>query len=152
MSEDYTTAPQHPHADKWYEHRTPHVVEGENATILLDFPINTDGSIQTNRPDIIIKDHKSNTCLLIDTTIHTDRNISVKECDKLSKHKELQIEIEQMWHLKTTVIPVVVSALGIVKQGIDHRLNAILGEPNLQEIQKIVLSSTTHLLRKAFSI
>ena len=87
-----------PHADKWYEHKTPPVVEGENTTILWDFPINTDRAIQANRPDIVIKDHKSKTCLLIDMTISTDRNISVKELDKLSKYKDLQIEIEPMWH------------------------------------------------------
>ena len=29
-------------AEKWYGHKTPSVVEGENTTILWDFPINTD--------------------------------------------------------------------------------------------------------------
>ena len=130
----------------------PPAVEGENTTVLWDFRINTDRAIQANRPDIVIKDHKSKTCLLIDMTIPTDRNISVKEFDKLSKYKDLQIEIDRMWHLKTTIVPVVVGALGMVKKGIQNHLNTIPGEPNLQEIQKIVLISTTHLLRKALSI
>ena len=43
----------------------------------------------------------------IDVTVHTDRNIYVKEFDKLSKYKDFQIEIKRIWHLKTTVIPVV---------------------------------------------
>ena len=85
-----------PHAEKWCEHKTPPVVEEENTTILWDFPINTDRTIQANRPDIVIKDYKSRTCLLIDMTIPTDRNISVKEFDKLSKYKDLQIEIARM--------------------------------------------------------
>ena len=85
-------------------------------------------------------------------TIPTDRNISVKEFDKLSKYKDLQIEIEWMWQLKTTVIPVVVGALGMVKKGVLNHLKSIPGEPNLQEIQKIVLTSTSHILRKALSI
>ena len=50
-------------------------------------------------------------------TIPTDRNISMKEFDKPSKYKDLQIEIERMWHPKTTAIPVVVDALGMVKMG-----------------------------------
>ena len=128
------------------------VVEGENITILWDFSINTDGAIQANRPDIVIKDHKNKTCFLVDMAIPTDRNISIKEFDKPSKYKDLQIEIERMWHLKTTVIPIVVGALGMVKRGIENHLKSLPGEPKLQEIQKIVLTSTAHILRKALSI
>jgi len=85
-------------------------------------------------------------------TIPTDRNISVKEFDTLSKYKDLQIEIERMWQLKTTVIPVVIGALGTVRKEVLNHLKLIPGEPNLQEIQKIVLTSTSHILRKALSI
>ena len=85
-------------------------------------------------------------------TIPTDRNISVKEFDKLSRYKDLQIEIERMWRLKKTVIPVIVGAIGMVKKGVLNHLKSIPGEPNLQEIQKIVLTSTSHILRKALSI
>ena len=140
------------HSAKWYKHKTPPVVEGENITILWDFSIHTDRSIQANRPDIVIKDHKNKTCFLVDMAIPTDRNISIKEFDKLSKYKDLQIEMERMWHLKTTVIPIVVGALGMVKRGIHNHLKSLPGEPRLQEIQKIVLTSTAHILRKALSI
>ena len=85
-------------------------------------------------------------------TIPIDRNISVKEFDKLSKYKNLQIEIERMWQLRTTVIPVVVGAFGMVKKDVLHYRRSIPGEPNLQEIQEIVLTSTSHILRKALSI
>ena len=57
-----------------------------------------------------------------------------------------------MWHLKATVIPIVVGALGMVKRGIQNHLKSLPGEPKLQEIQKIVLTSTAHILRKALSI
>ena len=50
------------------------------------------------------------------------------------------------------MIIIIIGALGMVKKGIQNHLNTIPGEPNLQEIQKIVLTSTTHLLRKALSI
>ena len=61
--------------------------------------------------------------------IPTDRNISIKEFDKLSKYTDLQIEIERMWHLKTTVIPIVVGALGMVKRGIQNHLKSLPREP-----------------------
>ena len=37
--------------------------------------------------------------------------MSSGEFGKISKYKDLEIEIEQMWHLKPTLIPVVVGAL-----------------------------------------
>ena len=38
------------------------------------------------------------------------------------------------------------------KKGCQKHLDAIPGEPQLQEIQKIVLTSTARILRKALSI
>ena len=77
-----------------YEHKPQLVVEGDNVTLFWDFPIRTDRTIQTNSPDIIVKDFKEKTCLLIDMNIPTDQNISAKEFDKLSKYKDLAIEIQ----------------------------------------------------------
>ena len=55
-----------------------------------------------------MKDCKKKTCLLIDMTVPSDRNLSLKEYEKISKYKDLEIEIHKMWHLKAMVVPVVV--------------------------------------------
>ena len=44
-----------------------------------------------------------------------DNNFSSGQFGKISKYKDLETEIEQMWHLKPTLIPVVVGALGTAK-------------------------------------
>ena len=85
-------------------------------------------------------------------SIPTDQNIPAKEFDKLSKYKDLEIEIQRMWKLRTSTVPVIVGALGMIKKGCQKHLDTILGEPILQEIQKIVLTSTAHILRKALSV
>ena len=85
-------------------------------------------------------------------SIPTDKNISVKEFDKLNKYKDLEIEIEKMWRLKTTMVPVIIGALGMVKKGTEKHLQKIPGGHKLKEVQKIVLTSTAHILRKALSI
>ena len=51
-----------------------------------------------------------------------DIDVSAKEFEKLSKYKDLQIEVERMWQLKTSIIPIVVGALGSVKKGIAKHL------------------------------
>ena len=79
-------------------------------------------------------------------------NISAKEFEKLSKYKDLQIEVERMWQFKTSIVPIVVGALGLVKKGTAKHLEKIFGKQNLAEIQKVVITSTAHILRKALSI
>ena len=51
-----------------------------------------------NRPDIVLKNKKDKTCLLIHMTIPLDTSTSVKTTEKLTKHKDLEIEVERMWH------------------------------------------------------
>ena len=138
--------------EHWYEHKPQQVVEGDNVTLLWNFPIRTDRTIQANRPDIIVKDFKEKTCLLINMSIPTDQNVPAKELDKLSKYKDLEKEIQRMWKLRTNTVPVIVGALGMIKKGCQKHFDTIPGEPQLQEIQKIVLTSTAHILRKALSI
>ena len=81
-------------------------------------------------------------------SIPTDQNIPAKEFDKRSKYKDLEIEIQRIWKLRTSTVPVIVGALGMIKKGCQKHLDAIPGEPQLQEIQKTVLTSTEHILRK----
>ena len=45
-----------------------------------------------------------------------DRNISVKEYEKLAKYKDLEIEINRMWQLKAIAWPIVVGVLGMLKK------------------------------------
>ena len=67
-------------------------------------------------------------------SIPTDQNILAKEFDKLSKYKDLEIEIQRMWKLTTSTVPVITGALGMIKRGCQKHLDTIPGEPQLQEI------------------
>ena len=101
---------------------------------------------------IIIKDHMNNTCQLIDMTIPSDRNVSIKEVEKLSKYKDLEIEVSKMWKMKTTTLPLVIGALGVIKKGMRWTVAKIPGTINIEELQKIALMGTAHILRKVLSI
>ena len=141
-----------PFARNWYEHHPEPVIEVKSVTIIWDFPIHTDRTVKTNGLDIIVKDYENGRCILIDMTVPSDRNIAPKEFEKLSKYKDLEIEIQKMWHLHTTTIPVVIGALGTFKCGTRDYLNSIPGKPNMAEIQKIALTSTARILRRFLSI
>jgi len=54
--------------------------------------------------------------------------------------------------MKTTTIPVLIGALGLIKKGMDKYIQKISGDTKTQELQKITLLGTSHILRKALSI
>ena len=138
--------------ERWYEHEPKTVTENDSVTILWDMPIHTDRTIAANRPDIVLKNKKDKTCLLIDMTTPLDTNTLVKTTEKLTKYKDLEIEVERMWGLKTTTVPVVMGALGTIKKDMENYSNKIPGNINIHELQKITLLSTAHLLRQVLSI
>ena len=69
----------------------------DNITIIGDMRFNTNRTKTANRPDIIVKDSVNSTCkLIIDMTIPSDGNIAMKENEKKSNYKDLELETENM--------------------------------------------------------
>ena len=114
-------------------------------------PTHTDGEINANRPDIVIKD-KRERCKITDVAIPSDNNVSAKVAEKLPKYKDLKIEISRMWDMKTDTTPVVIGALRLVKKRLERYTNHIAGNINIFEIQKIAILGTVHILRRALPI
>ena len=54
--------------------------------------------------------------MLIDVAISGDRNVIKKEAEKILKYKDLTIEIQRMWNVKTKVIPVIIGATGTISK------------------------------------
>jgi len=46
--------------------------------------------------------------MLRDVVISGDRNVIKKEAEKILKYKDLTLEIQRMWNVKTKVIPVII--------------------------------------------
>ena len=84
-----------PHTEKWYEHIQQSVIESTELTILCDFTINTDRKIEANEPNNTIKKSEDNICIMIDITVLADKNISLKEFQKLSKLKNLKLRLQK---------------------------------------------------------
>jgi len=93
------------------------VCEEGDVTVLWNQAVHTDREVKENRPDIIFKNKKEKTCTLIDVAILADRNVVRKEPNKKLKYKKLCIEIQRMWILKWTIVPVIIGAPGIVTRG-----------------------------------
>jgi len=52
--------------------------------------------------------------MLKDVAISGDRNVIKKEAEKVLRYKDLTIEIQRMWKVKTKAIPVIIGATGTI--------------------------------------
>ena len=109
--------------------------------------VQTDRTIPNNKPDII-RDNEKGTCMLIDVAISGDRNMIKKEAEKVLKYKDLTIEIQRMWNVKTKVIPVIIGATGTISKTFRKYVSNIPGNHEVKELQKTAILGTAHILRK----
>jgi hypothetical protein len=137
-------------SELWYEH-VPKSVETSQVgkvTILSNQHVQTDRTIPNNKPDIIIWDSEKGTCILIDVRIPGHRNVIKKEAEKVIKYKDLIIEIQRMWNVKTKVMPVITGATGTISKSFRKYLSSIPGKHDMKELQKTAILGTAHILWK----
>ena len=138
--------------EKWYLHQPEKVLENEHTKILWDFNVQTDRYIEHRRPDIILIDKESRECSVIDVAIPGDHNIDNKEVEKITKYSDIIIEIQKMWNVKATCIPIVVGALGSVPKKLTYFLDQLKIKYDIGTIQKTAILGSAHILRKVLSI
>ena len=71
-----------------------------------------------------------------------------KEAYKLLKYKDLTIEIQLMWNVKTKVIPVITGATRTISKSFRKYVSNIPEKHEVKELQKIAILGTAHILRK----
>jgi hypothetical protein len=135
---------------QWYEYVPKSVVTngGGKVTILWNQQVQTGRTIASNKPDIIIRDNEKGTCMSIDVTVPGDRNVIIKEAEKILKYKDLTIEIQRMWNVKTRVIPVIIAATGTVSKSFRKYVSDIPGNRDVKELQKTAILGSAHRLRE----
>ena len=88
---------------------------------------------------VVIKDPANRCYKLIDVSVPSDQNSSTKVTEKISKYKDLEIEITQIRRVKTEIVPVIVDELALISKGMQYNLGKISGAININELQKIRL-------------
>jgi len=74
--------------------------------------------------------------VLIDVAISGDRNMIKKEGEKILKYKDLTIEIQRMWNVKTKVIPVITGATGTTSKSFRKYVSNIPGNMKSRNSRK----------------
>jgi len=134
--------------DKWYTHMSKPAYEEGDVTVLWNQAVHTNTEVTANRPDMTIKNKKEKTCTLIDVAIPAERNVMEKEAEKKLKYKSLCIEMQRMWNLKCTILPVIIGATGIVTRSLRRNLKTVPGKHSIDSLQKTAILGISHIIRK----
>jgi hypothetical protein len=114
-------------------------------------PNNNNNNNNNNKPDIKIRDNEKGTCMLIGVAISGDRNVTKNEAEKILNYKDLTIEIERMWNVKTRVISVIIGVTGTILRSFRKYVSNIPANNEVTELRKIAILGTAHILRKVLT-
>ena len=114
------------------------VMEGAGIRLLWDFNIQTASYLQARRQDlvVIIIDRKRGNCFIIDITVPRDFRVGKKKREKVDKYQDLGRELAKLWNIITTVVPIVVGALGLVTDNLTKHLKTIRVSTKIELLQK----------------
>ena len=88
---------------------------------------------------IIMINKEDKACTLIDVAIPADRNVVQERAEKKLKYTSLCMEIQRMWNLKCTIMPVIIGATGIVTRSLRKNLEAVPGKHSIDSLQKTAI-------------
>ena len=136
-------------AEKWYIHQPDKVLESKNCNILWVFPMQTEETLEYNRPDITIIEKKSKKYILIYPACPFDTSIEKKEEEKCISYSELKYEIAKIWKMrKIEVISVLIGALGTVTKHVEKLIAKLDLDLAIEALQKSCLFGTVRIIRK----
>ena len=134
--------------DSWMKHVPTEITTYKNKVIMWDKAILTDKKVKCNRPDITIHDTEKRECIFVDMAIPVCINVIRKEAEKITKYRDLEIEVQKCWNLrKVRTVPIVIGALGTVSKGILDYTKILSKNIRFCTMQKTALLGTAHILR-----
>ena len=141
-------------ADVWYKEVPDEVRKSDDGKVEVwwDRGVETTQKLEHNRPDVTVLDHTSGLWTFVDFAVPWDKNVVVKEEEKLSKYSPLAKEVRKMYRVKTRVVPLIVGCLGVVSGRLAGWLKE-LGVPDvLGGMQTSAVIGTTLILQKVLSL
>jgi len=85
---------------------------------------------------------------MIDVVVDVDNDNNNKKSREILKYKDLTVEIQRMWNVKTKAIPVKRGTTGTISKPFRKYASNIPGKYEVKELQKTAILGTAHILRK----
>ena len=90
--------------EKWYEHCSEGVMEDDGVTLIWDMNVQCDDVIEVRRPDIVLVDKKTKSCIVMDIVVPGYCRICEKETKKIEKYRNLLRELKRLRSLKMLLL------------------------------------------------
>ena len=136
------------------DHEPERTTTHGDIVIFYDKPISLGRYVEGGaiKPDIVVWDRKEKTAQIIEVTVPNDYGLNRAEREKNNKYQDLKNDLRTTWGLRNIeLIPVVVGATGLVKNNLKDHLQAIIGQPNPEEVQLAAIKGTITILKRALS-
>lgn len=100
-------------AERWYEEKPDEVrvSKDQNYEVWWDRAVQTANTMESNRPDVVLIDRVQKEWIIIDFSVPWDKNVRIKEDEKVRKYSPLAREVRRMHKVFTKVVPIVVGSL-----------------------------------------
>ena len=95
----------------------------------------------------MIINKKKRTCKR-DFAFPADHRIKLKECEKKENYLDLAKELENLWNMQVTIIPIVIWAFGTVTKGLLKGLEDLEVCGRLETIPTTTVLRTARILRR----
>ena len=82
-------------------------------------------------------------------TVPADHKINLKECEKKKdKYLDLARELQKLWNMKVTIVPIVISAFGTITKGLLKGLEDLEVGGRVETIQMTAFLRRATILRR----
>ena len=140
--------------ERWYEETPDKVRQSKcgNYEVWWDRPVETAKKVDHNKPDVVFINKKEKKWTIVDFSVPHDRNIVKKEEEKISNYSPLTYEIRKLHGVSTSILPLVVGALGNITGNLALNLER-LDIPKIgTSLQISAVIGTAIILRKVLSL
>jgi len=137
--------------EPYYKYEPEKLLEDDRFKVYWDRMIMTNYTVAFNRPDITVIDKSTGRIFLIDVAVPNTSNVERTLKTKIEKYAPLASGMKkQMKATAVTVLPIVISATGIVPEKTMKSLNTLMRWNSyiIEAMQKTVLLATAWIVRR----
>ena len=80
--------------------------------------------------------------------VPADQRVEISQQTKTESYQDLKRELQKLWNLKTSIVPIVIGALGTIPKSLEKHVSELNVEVIISQIQTTVLFYNARIIRK----